>query len=194
MSDFQDKKNLIINQENKIAQKIASQVIDKPKLSVWMILIPIIFVYYFIQLSQYDKGKKKYAENYMVAFRRALEAAYFLAETDAKPKYDELAEKYNIPKAAKQQQIELFKILTDHYLTLLQAKGEDVLSLIKSGYGSKKNILDFFNRLSHAERKLNLALKDHLEQSDEVIDQVISKIDSCSKQTRFEFADTIFAS
>jgi len=45
MASLDHKKELILRYEEKFADSVAVSVIDKPKLSTWMILIPILFIY-----------------------------------------------------------------------------------------------------------------------------------------------------
>ena len=48
MNALETKSHIIEEQERRFAYLLASRVIQKPKLSIWMILVPIIFVYFFI--------------------------------------------------------------------------------------------------------------------------------------------------
>ena len=59
MGDTKENSALILAHEEDFAAALARHVIDKPKLSIWMILIPIFFVFYFFQLNKYRDGLRK---------------------------------------------------------------------------------------------------------------------------------------
>ena len=61
MLKLDEKLALILDQEKTFAKSVAGLVIEKPKLSIWMILIPIIFVHYFYRWNQYSEGLKKFS-------------------------------------------------------------------------------------------------------------------------------------
>ena len=46
-SSLSEKHDLILANEKLLAQKVAADVIDKPQLALWMIVIPVFFVFYF---------------------------------------------------------------------------------------------------------------------------------------------------
>ena len=52
MSNLEEKKKLILAHEEKFAHGLGLKVIEKPKLSIWMILVPIIFVYFFCSVPE----------------------------------------------------------------------------------------------------------------------------------------------
>ena len=60
------KRDLILADEKQFAARVSVKVIDKPRLDVWMILIPVFFIFYFWQLKRYAKGRKTFAENFLI--------------------------------------------------------------------------------------------------------------------------------
>ena len=68
-------RDLILKEEKRFAALVSAKVIDKPKLAVWMILIPVFFVFYFWQLTRYSDGRKTFAEEFMITRQRALDQA-----------------------------------------------------------------------------------------------------------------------
>jgi hypothetical protein len=58
MASIQDKREIIHRHEVAFAETLSAEVIERPKLSVWMILIPILFVTYFYQLRRYAAGRR----------------------------------------------------------------------------------------------------------------------------------------
>ena len=45
-------RDLILAEEERFAAQVSVKVIDKPRLDIWMILIPIFFIFYFWQLRR----------------------------------------------------------------------------------------------------------------------------------------------
>ena len=74
MTTVRPQRTIILQNEEKFALQLASKVLEKPKLSIWMIMVPIIFVYYFYKMQKYSEGRKVFAENYLVSHKRALKA------------------------------------------------------------------------------------------------------------------------
>ncbi|MCJ7830466.1 MAG: NF038143 family protein, partial [Desulfobacterales bacterium] len=70
-----EKSLLVLQEERLFAAALAAQVIGKPQLSIWMILIPIIFVFFFFRFQKYVAGKKTFADNYLTSRQQALEEA-----------------------------------------------------------------------------------------------------------------------
>jgi len=80
MTEKKEKSTIILEEEEKFALILASQVINKPQLSLWMILIPIFFVFYFTNLSKYKNGCRQFADNYLIDKKRALNEAIAVVE------------------------------------------------------------------------------------------------------------------
>ncbi len=123
MSGMKEKSALILEEEEKFAVTLASQVINKPQLSLWMILIPIFFVFYFNNLNKYKKGSKQFAENYVIDNKRALNEAVEAVNKGREPDIHALAELPNINSKARGKKANIFAILVEHYTILLNSEG-----------------------------------------------------------------------
>jgi hypothetical protein len=192
MSELKEKSALIMEQEEKFAVALASQVIDKPQLSLWMILIPIFFVFYFNNLSKYRNGCKQFTENYLIDKKRALNEAVEVVDGGREPDIRSLAELSNMNSKAREKQAYIMAILVEHYTILLNAHGEDFASLIRAAYGTLTNYLLFINRLNQAEIEVNKALKPNIEGPDEEINDIVSRMEGLSERLRRETAESIF--
>ena len=192
MLETRVKQNLILEHETFFAKKLALQVIDKPRLSIWMILIPIIFVYYFYRFQKFNTGRKVFAEHYMISIRRALNEASAVVDTGKKPDPVSLSETSDVPEAIRKYQADVYSILVEHYTDLLCAEGEDVESCIRSAYGNRTNYLLFFNRLNQAEKNRNQALKPLLQETTPEVNHVVERIERISQTLRREMAELIF--
>jgi len=104
MSDLEEKKRLILSHEAVFANRMSLLVIDKPGLSVWMILVPIIFVYWFFRYQKFNAGRKDFADHYMKGIRRALDAACTAIETGQPADPIALSRQSDIPEALREHQ------------------------------------------------------------------------------------------
>ena len=192
MSEKKEKSALILEQEEKFAITLAAQVINKPQLSLWMILIPIFFVFYFNNLNKYRNGCKIFAENYIIDKKRALNEAIEVVNKGRDPDISALAELSNMTSNASEKQTNILAILVEHYRILLKSDGEDFPSLIRAAYGNLTNYLLFLNRLNQAEKEVNKALKPDLEKSHEGVNDIVSRMENLSERLRRETAESIF--
>lgn len=193
MSDLLEKKRMIIDHEEQFTGILALQVIEKPKLSVWMILIPIIFVYYFYRLQRFSTGKKTFSEHYMIAINRAINEAEAVIEEGKTPDPAALAGQSDVPESIRDLQTKVYHVLLEHYIDLLKAEGDDFESLIRTAYGSRTNYLLYCNRINQVEKERNKALIPLMEQNTEGVNEIIEKIESHSETLRREIAEQIFS-
>ncbi len=192
MSAIDEKKQLIIAHEEMFSNRLGIQVIEKPQLSIWMILIPVIFVHYFYRYQKFNTGRKEFAEHYMKGIRRSLEAASSAITTGEPPDPMTLAKMSDVPETICEHQADVYTVLLDHYTDLLQAEGVDAESLIRAVYKSRTNYLLYINRLRQAEKRRNSALKLLLTETLEGVDEIVEKIERTSEVLRREMAETIF--
>ncbi len=192
MNSMHDKKDSILSYESKLANKTAAQIIDKPKLSFWMILIPVIFVFYFYKLQQFAAGKKGFVENIMLARQQALDEAVASLELNRKANIKHLVEMSNVPDTVETEYSQWINILLNHYLELLQVDGDSFETLVKTRYKDRGAYLLFLNRLNNAEKRFNHALLSQLEQSVEGSADVIQKMERTLENFRREDAKAIF--
>lgn len=192
MSDKKEKSEIILEQEEQFAIALATQIINKPQLSLWMILIPIFFVFYFTNLSKYKNGCKQFAENYLIDKKRALNEAVEVVNGGREPDIRALSELSDITSKAREKQANILAILIEHYSILLKSEGEDFASLIRSAYGSLTDYLLFLNQLNQAEKEVNKSLKPDLEKSIKGVNDIVSNMEDLSARFRRETAESIF--
>jgi hypothetical protein len=199
METRETKRLLILDHETWFAQTLASRVLARPKLSVWMVLIPIIFVYYFYQFQKVMEGRKQFTDHYLKSRVRALDAAVEALETGERPDAEALASLSDVPASlsdvpeeVRPLQTEFLSILVEHYTGLLRAEGGDFVSLIRSSYRNRTNYLLLLNRLTRAEGKVNEALRPRLEKTQADVENVIRTVEEGSESIRRELAETIF--
>ncbi len=193
MNSIDRKKKEILAYERRFAFKLGEHVLEKPKMNIWMILIPIIIVYHMFRFQKYVDGKNKFAQNYLKTREQALESAgSAVAEGKAKD-VNSITAQIPLPAEARGPYSHLLSVLADHYVALLQADGETIDALLRRAYRSRTDFLLFFNQLSQAEKSLNAALRPHLDQEHKEIDEAIRRIQEISEHMRRAEASRVFA-
>ena len=187
------KKQYILDHESALAHQLAGLVLDKPKPPIWMIFVPVFFVFFVQEMNQYKNGLKDFVENYLKSRRRALEAALEAEETGIPTDIKALTESMeNVPVQARPLYAEWMAVLVDHYQQLLSSQGNSHAALVRSGYRNKTNFLLFCNSLNKAEKAYSMALLPELDGDNKDIAHVIEKIDVCVTDIRRRDADNIF--
>jgi hypothetical protein len=192
MVSMNAKIDLIIKHEEKIAKILATAVLDKPKISIWMILIPVIFVYYIYQHQKFVDGRKTFVEKYVIVKKLALDEALAAVKYAKEPDIDGLAKMSGHTGQILVEYSVLLGALIGHYKDLLQSEGETFESLVKSTYKNRTNYLLFTNQLNQVERRFNKALKPDLYETTEGVDNIVATMEHCSEKLRREEAEKIF--
>lgn len=187
-----EKRDLILAEERQFAHRVSRRVIEKPRLAVWMILIPVFFVFYFWQLKRYADGRKEFAENYLVTRRRAIEEAYRAAASDSDPVVENLVQATDVQPQLHAEYRRWVTLLIDHYRDLLAAHGSSHDALVRSVYQRRSNYLLFLNRLNLVEREFNAALKPHIAAATEDANGIIQLMEKSAIDIRRERAETLF--
>ena len=192
MITTEDKHTALRKNEEKFAFTLAAAVLDKPKMGVWMILIPIILVYHVFRHQRYVAGRRAFADNYMITRNRAIEEARSMVEEGRDKDIEALVAQASLPEEALDPYRRLLRVLVEHYLDVLKADGDDFDSLIQSAYGTRTGYLLFLNSLNQAEKRLNNTLMPHLKTQHSDIDEVISRIELSTERIRRQDAERIF--
>ena len=165
MIDLESKKRLIRNQETKVADKLATEILTKPKLSVWMILIPIVFLYYFYAMQRYVKGRRGFVEHFVFTKSLILDGAASTIDDGNKTDFQQLAGLENVPEKAIEPYKKWAKALNEHYLRLLKTEASDYSALVKSAYQDEGRFLLIQNQISKAEVQFYRALRKQVSES-----------------------------
>lgn len=128
------KRRLIIDYETAFARTIAARVVEKPAMSVWMVLLPILLIHYFYRLQKFRAGAEAFAAHYMEPRLKALDTAagHQLPATPPSSLRAPSKEAANRLYDASRTYI---SIVAAHYRRLLDASGDDYPSLVHSAYG-----------------------------------------------------------
>ena len=192
MGALAEKKEMILANETAFAKAVAAVVIEKPTLSLWMILIPVIFVHFFYRLNRYSQGVKEFAEHFILTKKMALEEALAALESDRKPDTNHLVQSANIPEGTAKTYVEWVKVLLEHYQDLLASDRDSYEGMVRSVYKNRTNYLLHLNRLNDVEKAFDQALKPHLKKETEGANSIVKQIEACTTRLRREEASKIF--
>lgn len=190
----------ILDQERSLARAIAAEVILPNPITVWEVMIPIIFLF---SILKFKRAREVFVLNFLFTKKLALEAAYNMV-AKGREREDEMAvieaktdqllasvKKIYSSKIRKRQLKEI-DLLIDHYLKLLEAEGKDYPSLVRNAYETKENYLNFLEQLKQAEKEVNKAALQTVEDSDETAYELTSKMEEAAERIRLEQAEKIF--
>jgi len=155
IEDIQAKKDRIMAWEKEEAGKIAERIFPKPALSVWMVLVPLVFVYYFYAMNRFRSAKERFVRETLATRKLALEAACKSVAAAESVDFHMLAARDDVPEQAQEALAEYLRVLAEHYKALLVAKGGSAAELLARAYGSATNYLLFLNQAHQAESELN---------------------------------------
>ena len=191
--DLELNRDLILAHERRFAGHVAGEVVDKPVLALWMILIPVFFVFYFYQLKRYKSGLREFSKNFLVTRERVLEAVYTALRTRSEVDIDELVAVSDSPTEVKDEYRLWIEALVDHFKVLLRASGTNYEELVKGGYRKKSNYKLALNGLTSAEDQFNKALISYLPGDEESINQVVEAMGKSVREIRRSEAVEIFS-
>ncbi|PID40649.1 MAG: hypothetical protein CR984_02095 [Proteobacteria bacterium] len=186
------KRDLILAGERRVAAMVSARVIEKPKLAVWMILIPVFFVFYFWQLSRYSDGRKTFSAKFMMTRQRTLDEVLRSIEAGVDTNIPAVVQVADIPDEIRKDYRGWVALLADHYRDLIQAHGNSYAALVRSAYKSRTNYLLFLNRLNQVERDFDAALKPHIAHTADDVSGIIKRMEDSTSAIRRQIAEEIF--
>ena len=192
MKGLERKKELILQRELAFSNAVGAAVFEKPKVSFWMVLVPLLFLYFIYRMQKYKSGRMRFDEEFMTTRRRAMNIAFEAVEAGSRPDIDRIARESGLTEALEKPYASWLKVLVDFYMDLLVANGDSFESLVRSAYRNRTNYLLTLNRLGTVEREFYAAVKPQLAATEGAAD-VIAAIESQSQQLRRDLAESIFA-
>jgi hypothetical protein len=192
MKGLERKKELILQRELLFANAIGAAVFEKPKVSFWMVLIPILFLYFVYRMQRFKNGRMTFDQEFMTTRRRAMDLAVEAAETGVKPNVDRIARESGLTDALEKPYASWLSTLVDYYHDLLSVNGDSFDALVRSAYHNRTNYLLALNRLSTVEKEFYTALKPQLAATEGAV-AIIATIEEQSRRLRRDLAEQIFA-
>ncbi len=192
VAQLDEKKKYILDNEYHFANRIAREVLQKPTLSIWMIVIPIVFVYYFYSLSRYAKAKKEFVRQFIITRKKLLDEAVDCLNEGTKPDFREMVLNEKVPGCAAEAYISWAKLLFEHYTRLLNTEGDGYISLIRNRYEDRGRFLLVLNQVNKAEGSFYKSLRKDLESSVDGSEDIISTMEKSLGPLRRGEADEAF--
>ncbi len=192
-ADLDFNRELILAHERRFAGYVAGEVVDKPVLAMWMILIPVFFVFYFYQLKRYKSGLKEFSRNFLVTRKQALDSVCEASRQSSSLDIDELAARSDSPIEVRHEYRLWVEALVDHFQTLIEVPGSSYEELVRNGYRKKSSYQGELDRLNRTELELSHALTPHLPGDKETIETVIKSMQDSVKRLRQSQSKEIFS-
>ena len=192
MKGLERKKELILQRELAFANAVGAAVFEKPKVSFWMVMVPLLFLYFIYRMQKYKNGRMKFDQDFMTTRRKAMDLAVEALETGVKPNIDRIAGESGITEALEKPYVTWLRTLVDYYDDLLTANGDTFDALARSAYRSRTNYLLTLNRLNTVEKEFYAALKPQMAAT-EGAGTVITAIEEQSRRLRRNLAESVFA-
>lgn len=199
LESIEAKHDIILSREQQFAGTVAVMVIDKPALSAWMVLVPLLFLHYIHRYQTFRATARVFREELIFTKESALDIAFEVVQNGI-PAAEALSTHFsgqeaNYTKKAKrvhQKQLKEIEILIPHYVDLLRAKGDSYESLVKNVYRNRDDYSQFLNRLQRAEKEVNLEAMRVSNQA-EGFSEIISKMETAIETLRKREIAAIFS-
>ncbi len=188
-----EKSGLLVDYEQQQARKLALKVIDKPKPPLWMVLIPVFFVFFAWKMKEYKNGISTFCKNWMITREMCIDAARTAVENNSGPDVAEIISKVNdLPPEAVNDYTEWITMLTGYYIQLLSTDGNSIDDLMRKHFNSKSSYLLTLKQISKIENNYHQTLMPFMPGDQEDIAATIEKISSWSLQLQKDQADLLF--
>ncbi|WP_291319385.1 NF038143 family protein [Desulfonatronospira sp.] len=195
--DFEQRFTAIFKREEQFAHTLATSVIQKPKLTVWMFLVPILFIYHANHIKRYKNNLANFQQGFTRTKMHALNLAreeLVRGERKQQREMDLFAD-YDVdgPNVAevRKRQLEEIQLLHKHYRNLLKASGRDYPELVRSAYKTKQEFKKFLKKLGEVEKEVNKAALKAFHDTEESR-KVVSDMELHASVLRKEEAERIF--
>lgn len=189
--DYFKKHKIIYERERSMAQGLAASLIRPKTLTVWEIMIPVIFILNYVKLKH---SREIFIQNQMFTKKMALDAALDMKKKDAsketvvaqiESKTKELVA--SIPGGIysddiRRQQLGEIDLLIDHYSRLLNAPGTEYASLVTHVYPTAAEYSSFLEALQSAEKAVMSAA--HRTLGSQADTETAAKIESITESMR----------
>lgn len=192
MKGLERKKELVLQRELMFANAIGAAVFEKPKVHFWMVLIPLLFLYFIYRMQKYKAGRMNFDREFMTTRRKAVDLAVEALETDVKPNIDQIARQSGLVDALEKPYAAWLRALFDYYTDLLSANGDTFETLVRSSYRNRTNFLLTLHRLNTVEKDFYTALKPRMAATEGAA-AIFATIEEHSRRLRRELAESIFA-
>lgn len=188
-----DKRDLLLTYERQQAKRLARMIIDRPKPPLWMIFVPVFFVFFAWKMKEYKNSIASFAANWMITRERCLDAACTAIEAGAEPRLEPIVTAATeIPASAVAPYREWISLLTGYYCRLLEGQGDSARELIGNHCRNRSNYLLTLRQISSSEQVYHQALLPSMPGDASDLQATIEKISASVATLQREQADAIF--
>jgi len=189
----------ILAQERALAKTVASAVIGQTPVTVWDVLIPIVFVF---NVLKFKRAREVFTLNFLFTKKLALQGAFDMVKKgqnheDAlgqiRGQTSEIlaSDKKGIySNKIRQKQVREMELLLDHYSRLLNADGKDYASMVKHAYRTRQNFSAFVKELEGIEKEVNRAASQTAGTAS--APDIVSRMEETAGRLRAAQMETIF--
>ena len=198
-SSYKKKFTVIIDHEYAMAKSVAVSLIKPKPLTVWDIMIPVIFILNFVKLKH---SREIFIQNQIYTKTLALEAsrdrlktsqsrqdAFEAVKKKTKDLLSSVADGIYSEKI-RQAQLKEIDLLMDHYGRLFEAQGHDYPALIRNAYASRVNYAAFLSQLKNVEKDVMTAARKTLGARADL--QAAGRIEELTEKARAAEIEKIF--
>jgi hypothetical protein len=181
----------ILAYESARAHRIAVAIVEKPALSVWLILVPILFLHYMHRHQKFKAGVEACAREILSTRRQALEAARAQLSGDAPTALSNPAPATEKAEAIRSAQAQEVILLERHYERLLQVDGEDYDTLVARAYPEESEYASFLQLLQHTEQEVNRRVLEASGDTPAAAD-LVSRLEEAQREVSMQEARRVF--
>jgi len=193
------KYKIILEHERAVARAVAASLIQSKPVSVWEIMIPVIFILNFAKIKQ---SREVFVQNHLFTKTMALKAAFDmskkrLSRQEVLDRIDSQTRKTlaSVPETLysdeiRREQIKEIELLLDHYGMLFKAAGRDYPALVTDAYQTREHYAAFHRQLKAAENDVLVAARRTL--GDQADSQAAGRLEEITDRIRAAGVHKIF--
>ncbi len=157
---LKEKYDVIYSYEEQFAYRLGKEIIQKPEISVWMILLPVLFVHHMYKVNLYKAGIKSFAQGILDPREKALSKAYNDVSAGKETAYEVKDYFPDIDLGAEKQtklaekQVAVIRGMEKHYFNLLKSPGQNFEELFRKAYPTQGDYRLYLNRMEKPEGDL----------------------------------------
>jgi len=199
IGNLKKKYDMILRHESAIARSVALAVIKPKPLSVWEVIIPILFIFGYMKSKE---SREVFAQNILFTKKMAMQAALdMLKKGQTRESVMERIESKtrdmiaSVPggiysEEIRREQLKEIDLLFNHYCRLMNSEGDDYNSLVFNTYRTPDQLADFFRQLQDAEDRVGRAAHNTL--GSDADTHTLESMQAAMKKSRFKETEKIF--
>jgi hypothetical protein len=162
------KYKIILEHERSMARAVAGSLIQPKPVTVWEVMIPVIFILNFAKMRQ---SREVFIQNHLFTKNMALKATFdmFKKELNKQAVMESIESQTqktlsSVPDSIysdeiRREQVKEIELLIDHYCKIFKADGENYAGLVVGAYQTRQNYAAFFKQLKAAENDVMMAAR-----------------------------------